>query len=510
MPWATTTVAQELLEEDSLHGPLTGSIASGDIHELKKELSRESARLRSQVSRYQQLLTDCQAIAAENELNSSRSVGSSTRAACDVELDRLNLRNGHEESKLRARSTEATCHALGAASTAAQPRIETRTSHLKGLASQTVALCIGQQSPLVARPSMMRPVSPLPQPCPVSAPSLSPGAYIVEPVSHERSPIQTSPCLPAWPAYPDSPTLPRPTSWFVASPQASVDSMAAASFANRWLARSVSPIRREPLVSQLPGTALQPLAQQHQQPTSSMLRSPCSLAGATVAPPVVLHQAVQPAVVWSAAPRTASPVRHQLPPAEQLVRTLREQAAKQLATSVKALTLRQMASALARWWRAAEEENLGEYATAAMLSKLAAYDRAARGHDRVGSILSAAMATEGQRAAYHSRTLSVLLGLRQLTTFVERRGRQDSQAAFQQLAAHRPVVREISISFDELAAKNGLRKSVFAQAKEASKKRVEFQSVEVFQRPRAQTFQPDSGARVDDFQAERLRMMDCE
>lgn len=472
----------------------------------------ESARLRSQVTRYQQLLSDCQAISAENELNSSRSLSGSARAAYDVELDRFSPHSGHQESKRRARSTESTGRALGAASKAAEPRIETRTSHLKGVASQTVALSVGQKAPLVARTQMVRSVSPaqvvrsvspahvvrsmspMPRPCQVAAPSMSPGAYILEPMAHAqspvqvaRSPIQTSPCLPAWPAYPDSPTLPRPTNWFVASPQASPDSMAAASFVNQRLRRNVSPVRREVL------TAMQPVAQQ--QPASPVLRSPCSLARAPVAPPVVMHKVVPPAVAWSTAPRVvSSPVSPQLPAAARLARTLREQAAKQLATCLKGLMLRQVASSLARWWRAAEEESLGEYATAAMLSKLAAYDRAARGHDRVGSILSAAMATEGQRAAYHSRTLSVLLGLRQLHTFMERKGQQDFQAAFQFLSTHRPASREITVSFDELAAKNGLRKSVLqalvndneihqealelSKGEEFRKKRVEFQSRE--------------------------------
>lgn len=180
----------------------------------------------------------------------------------------------------------------------------------------------------------------------------------------------------------------------------------------------------------------------------------------------MVHQAVQPPVLCSAAPLVVSPVRPQLPAAERLAQTLRAQAAKQLVTCLKSAMLRQVTSVLSRWWRAAEEEYLGEHAAASMLSKLAAYDRVASGNDRVSSVLSAAMTTEGQRAAYHSRTLSVLLGLRRLHTFMQRRSRQNSRAAFQQLVSHRPALRSISVSFDELAAKNGLRKSVLAGAKE--------------------------------------------
>lgn len=249
---------------------------------------------------------------------------------------------------------------------------------------------------------------------------------------------------------------------------------AAAAFPNQRLGGSVSPVRQVPVVSKAPIPAAWISVQQvpafgvaqtpQRLPSSPLVRS-CGVAAGT-APPVVVHQAVQPLVVCSAAPRMVSSVRPQLLAAERLAQTLREQAAKQLVTCLKSAMLRQVTSSLARWWRAAEEDCLGEHGAASMLSKLAVYDRVASGHDRVSSVLSTAMTTEGQRAAYHSRTLSVLLGLRRLHTFMQRRGRKNLHAAFQQLATHRPALRLMSVSFDELAAKNGLRKSVLVGAKE--------------------------------------------
>lgn len=62
------------------------------LAELRQELQRESARLRSKVSQYQKLLNDCQAIAAENELRAAQSATEARearlRASCyDVDLD---------------------------------------------------------------------------------------------------------------------------------------------------------------------------------------------------------------------------------------------------------------------------------------------------------------------------------------------------------------------------------------------------------------------------------------
>jgi len=341
---------------------------SETLGELKEELQRESARLRGQVSRYQRLLNDCQAIAAENEWRTSRqrdesplrSGRSKGRAACDVELNRLDLDSTSRQ--------------------AAPPTLWVPASP---------------------------PLSPVGGRQQVVNGSISPyqGPVLL-------SPRMQAPTTTAWPIYPDSPPVFARPLRLAACPQAPfspVPSPAAAWVKQR--TSSVSPVRSHAVLS--PGVP-------------KVYASPCLSPAATMVQamsPSIAPALMRPVQVLS--PRRTA----QDSAAERLAQTLRLQATKQLVKALKGSVLRRKAAGMARWLRVAEEAALAASATAAVLSQLATYDRLGNRPGRVGSILATAMATESSRAAHHSRLLSLLLGVRQLHTLTLRRSFQDFTAA---------------------------------------------------------------------------------
>eukprot|EP00933_Yihiella_yeosuensis_P080708 TRINITY_DN94177_c0_g1_i1.p1 TRINITY_DN94177_c0_g1~~TRINITY_DN94177_c0_g1_i1.p1 ORF type:complete len:590 (+),score=113.25 TRINITY_DN94177_c0_g1_i1:105-1772(+) len=164
------------------------------------------------------------------------------------------------------------------------------------------------------------------------------------------------------------------------------------------------------------------------------------------------------------------------------------------------MALRRTAAALSLWWRVSAEASLSE---SAMNNVRNHFEKPSRRPPRdIGSTLTSALAFESRKAASHSRTLSLLLGLRHLHTFLRRREHKAASEALGALTAHcwaatadpygavhdvwgdgsvssgygyqdaKDAVangqmlaleyqpQELSVSWNELAAFNGVRKSI--------------------------------------------------
>lgn len=160
-----------------------------------------------------------------------------------------------------------------------------------------------------------------------------------------------------------------------------------------------------------------------------------------------------PCEATSGSPRQAlmQPVRivhprsvpaHTMSPSQASSIEPRKQAAKEMCNILKVLVLRKMAAGFARLLRHTKEQELMDKGAVELLTQLNSYDELAhRRPGRVGAILSTALQTEGQRIASHCRSLSLLLGLRQLQGLVLRDQRQAPgssalQWAFQRLRRH--------------------------------------------------------------------------
>eukprot|EP00931_Biecheleriopsis_adriatica_P112359 TRINITY_DN8696_c0_g1_i3.p1 TRINITY_DN8696_c0_g1~~TRINITY_DN8696_c0_g1_i3.p1 ORF type:complete len:735 (+),score=138.82 TRINITY_DN8696_c0_g1_i3:85-2289(+) len=429
-----------------------GDSATSEFSDLREELQRESLQLRSQVSRYHRLLSDCQAIAAEAELHVERRASASSspcqprdaRAAYDVELQRLDLESGSRGH-----------------STAQRPlRDAAPTSPVRMVQVMPVAPLL-QTAPAVRSQASAAPV-------PVVASLVTPRAV---------SPVAAPPAA-RWHVYPDSPGLAGPTSpWrqALSSPQAtaSPDAIAAA-FVNA-RCRSASPVRGRPFYA-APRKTLARLA----SPTRAAVAVPGTAQASLWS---AKEAALGPSYVWPAAGHSTQAVGSISSDAtERLAQSLRKQAAKQLLSCLKSIRMRHLAAKFARWCRVTEEAS--HEITSAAMKKLATHEHLCSQFNRVGSILATAIATEGKYAAHHDRTLALLLGLRQLHTLAERRRSQELAEGLGALKALPPRVgtlpasplrgctrqepeeaaphdslthgEELAVSWTELAAANGL------------------------------------------------------
>jgi len=179
--------------------------------------------------------------------------------------------------------------------------------------------------------------------------------------------------------------------------------------------RSFSPMPRLQSIAMLPPV---PVQWQHQAPADSEASLPdpdASRADLMVSP-------------------AASDI--QVDVATYVSSALRGQAVRQLLSCLRVATHRSVSCALGRWWRATASAELGGSTTAGVLARLATYDRAWHHRDHLHSVLASAVAAEGRKVAHHERTLSMLLGLRQLHSCLHMWDHIVLRSALRQLRNH--------------------------------------------------------------------------
>lgn len=427
------------------------------LHRARSEVEVEAARLRDQVHRYHQVLATCQALAADSE---RRSIHSAQRAraaltsgvavpalpgtvpvlvASSPASPRLLQSRGSEPgSQIRDVSRERTIISQPAPVTSLRPPPAMDYAaplRLLSAVPTTSAVRATSPAPWTVIPVQEPMVLPGDLSSPLSRPPLVVGTRssvpTAVPLEHSVPPVQAHAPLAASARYA------APTGSFVAAPPTGPFGAAppapAAPFTfnhapvTRIVSRSVSPTRMQSFSSavSLSGSLRSPRSGASHGPPLAVPAVLVPLHPIHGAPGAFFQSAVPGHPGWAASVSArAVPGPASVKAKSDITERLQLQGAKQIASILRAAAARQTATSLGLWWRRVVEESLGHSSTATVLTRLAEHDRLWNHRDRVKDLLSTAAAAEGSRAAQHDRTLSILLGLRQLHALQLQRDRQ--------------------------------------------------------------------------------------